>query len=218
MDHDFDFTTSSRIEIRRGDGLYVQYDTGEGEDAADGRYAYSRGLQELARGISDSVCAWDAESGVEGSFADLTYPTSMRPTALAHLRTVVRRSRTSAVDDMIAKLRGLRDTPAGADYRQPENATFAAGDTRIRFGEPEPGHPSIRTAGYIQRTSDLLTPIRNNFLAPDDQTPFAEHEAERLLAHHRLAVDHVVAALRKARQDADRWDLRHWDGMVPGRR
>ena len=60
MDHDFEFTTSSRIEIRRDDGLFVLYDTGEDGDADDGRYAYGRGLQQLARGISDSVRACQA--------------------------------------------------------------------------------------------------------------------------------------------------------------
>lgn len=128
---------------------------------------------------------------------------------------VVRRSRTSAVEDIVGKLRGLRDTPASTDYRESGSVRFASGDAHVRFSEPG---AVIRTAGYIQRTSDLLAPIRARFLPPDDRTPFAAHEAERLLAHHRLAVDHVVAALRKARQDADRWDLRHWDGMVPERR
>ena len=40
----------------------------------------------------------------------------------------------------------------------------------------------------LQRTGDLLAPGRANFLPPDDRTPFAEHEAERLLAlaHHKF--------------------------------
>ena len=84
----------------------------------------------------------------------------------------MRRSRTSAVDDVIAKLR-LRDTPAGGDYRQPGNVRFASGDASVRFSEPGPIHPSIRTAGYIERTGDLLAPVRARLLPPDDRTPFA---------------------------------------------